>query len=149
LRTRQHQQNKKDTAAKTYGDYDWAQLVLTGKLAKLQVFELEKYLSHYKINFKKKTKKEKIEMIVSNIKIEEPNKLKQMTISGENLLSSDSDLSDEEQDISESEQGEESDFEVLDVTIDYQDESDHNDFSPERVSVTTRSGRRAKRLKYM
>ena len=146
----QRKRDNTEKEKKTYNDYDWFQLVLTGKLSKLKVFELDKYLDEHNIEKRKKTKSQKINIIVSNIKIEEAGQLASTTVTGSELINQESadSLSDTDSEV-------ESDFEVVRVTMDYENDTDSSDDdeetphdAPERVSVTTRSGRSAKAFRF-
>ena len=79
-----------------YEDYDWMQLVISGKISKLYVFELDRYLDKFKLN-KKCKKADKIKSITVNVLRNMPVEEHQLK-NYENDEKSDSDGADEETD---------------------------------------------------
>ena len=107
------------------------------KLNKLLVKELDKYSDAKKIDKRRKTKKQKIGMIISDIRIIDDTVQAPITEAIDHV---------------DPDEDEESDFEVLETTHFYSDNSDSSDdgtveVAPLRVSVQTRSGRQAKVFK--
>ncbi len=66
LRTRQRERERIETKAKIYEDYDWNMLVEERELGKLKVFELDKYISHHKLQTIGK-KADKIRRITAHV----------------------------------------------------------------------------------
>ncbi len=66
LRSKDRLQRRQETRDKRFGDYDWDSLCLTGKVKKLNVQELEKYLSHFRLSSKGK-KEDKVRRVIAHV----------------------------------------------------------------------------------
>jgi hypothetical protein len=66
LRNEERKKRTKEKRGKKFADYDWKALIEEGKLSDLHVYELDKYLKAYKLPLNKRTKKDKIKMIISH-----------------------------------------------------------------------------------
>ena len=65
-REQEKMRNKEKIANNTFGDYNWLELVLSGRINKLLVVELNKYIEYHKLNMKC-SKKDKIRAITVNV----------------------------------------------------------------------------------
>ena len=130
LRTQETAQKRRARASKSYGDYNWEELLLTEGLNSLNVLELDLYLKNHSLPWKKKLKKEKLELITTHLKETRAEALRTMTVTGQRLLQEPEAVSDDDDDDdddegnntilgetrseeSESEEGDESEFEPL------------------------------------
>ena len=68
LRTQETAQKRRARASKSYGDYNWEELLLTEWLNSLYVSELDLYLEESLVTLEKKLKKEKLELITTHLK---------------------------------------------------------------------------------
>ena len=59
LRTQETAQKRRARASKSYGDYNWEELLLTEGLNSLYVSELDLYLKKHSLPWKKKAEKRK------------------------------------------------------------------------------------------
>ena len=118
--------------AKTFEDYNWAQLVLTGGLNTLYVFELDKYLQKYNLPWKKKLKSEKIATITTHVREIKGDALCDVVVTGK-------------------EESNESEEEICQETLSDSDSSGSESDSESKdsgynwplITTNTRSGRRA------
>ena len=58
---------KKDEETKGYGDYNWEELYKSGKLKKLKVAELKKYIFRHNLSSRKMSKSEKCNILSAHI----------------------------------------------------------------------------------
>ena len=86
LRTQETAQKRRTRASKSYGDYNWEELLLTEGLNSLYVSELDLYLKNHSLPWKKKLKKEKLELITTHLKETRAEALRAMTVTGQRLL---------------------------------------------------------------
>ena len=86
LRTKETAQKSCARASKSYGDYNWEELLLTEGLNSLYVSELDLYLKNHSLPWKKKLKKEKLELITTHLKETRAEALRTMTVTGQRLL---------------------------------------------------------------
>ena len=146
LRTKDRQDAKSKNDQRNYEEYNWEELFLTGKLDKLIVNDLNKYLDHHGINKSKKLRKEKLAMIKYHLSQENNEKLNVTKITGKQIVNSMG--HDEDESLSD-------DGEVIDSTIEFSSGSEQ-ETEPESGAIsdepsgiqhtTTRSGRRATRF---
>ena len=68
LRTQETAQKRRARASKSYGDYNWEELLLTEGLNSLYVLELVLYWKNHSLPWKKKLKKEKLDLITTHLK---------------------------------------------------------------------------------
>ena len=127
LRTQETAQKRRARASKSYVDYNWEELLLTEWLNSLYVSELDLYLEESLVTLEKKLKKEKLELITTHLKETRAEALRTMTVTGQRLLQEPEAVSDDDDDDkgedtvlgetrseeSESEEGDESEFEPL------------------------------------
>ena len=159
-REQEKMRNKEKIANNTFGDYNWLELVLSGRINKLLVVELNKYIEYHKLNMKC-SKKDKIRAITVNVlKQESMEKQKDAMRQVSGQVEDDGDLLDnavlssDDSDYeytSESEargsnnggnNDDESDDDDCDLVFKDLDEESDN-FSQSGLIVTTRSGRNA------
>ena len=120
MRGRQRAQDKRKRVEKAFEDYDWDDLIATGKIGRLKVQELDKYLNHHQIPICGLLKNDKIEAIRCHYY-----QGKSTATEKETSDSCDTETSSSDSDIVEEEFG---------------SEQDH---SASEVYLFTRSGRRA------
>ena len=128
LRTQETAEKRRARASKSYGNYNWEELLLTEGLNSLYVSELDLYLEESLVTLEKKLKKEKLELITTHLKETRAEALRTMTVTGQRLLQEPEAVSDDDDDDdegnntilgetrseeSESEEGDESEFEPL------------------------------------
>ena len=82
LRTQETAQKRRARASKSYGDYNWEELLLTEGLNSLYVSELDLYLEESLVTLEKKLKKEKLELITTHLKETRAEALRTMTVTG-------------------------------------------------------------------
>ena len=97
---RKEQQDKRKK--KVYRDYNWGELLMTGRLDKLLVSELDKYLDCHHISKTKKNKKEKVLIIQKHLQLENTAALERVNLTGAEFLAARGDVSDDGTDDDES-----------------------------------------------
>lgn len=154
LRTTAKADNRRNREAKCYKDYNWDELLLTGGLKFLHVFELDTYLKHHSLPWKKKLKTEKIRTITNHLQQTRGQVLQTMTVEGQRLLQPGQNVSDDE------EETDGDDIDIVGETWSSDDErlcssdgmvdseTEESDYEPvppsaKRRMVSTRSGRKA------
>jgi hypothetical protein len=143
-------QRRKD---KKYEEYNWEELLLTGGLKLLYVFELDKYLKHHSLPWRRKLKEEKVLIITAHVHESKGSSLEEVVVTGKALLRPVENPADSEE--SESEE------EILFETSSYPgcestscssqssasgDESESDVDLPVRIPTNTRSGRKSTRF---
>ena len=98
LRTQETAQRRRARASKSYGDYNWEELLLTEGLNSLYVSELDLYLEESLVTLEKKLKKEKLELITTHLKETGAEALRTMTETGQRLLQEPEVVSDDDDD---------------------------------------------------
>lgn len=146
----QERQRRKD---KKYEEYNWEELLLTGGLKLLYVFELDKYLKHHSLPWRRKLKEEKVLIITAHVHESKGSSLEEVVVTGKALLRPVENPADSEE--SESEE------EILFETSSYPgcestscssqssasgDESESDVDLPVRIPTNTRSGRKSTRF---
>ena len=63
LQIQETAQKRRARASKSYGDYNWEELLLTEGLNSLYVSELDLYLKNHSLTWRKKLRKENMELI--------------------------------------------------------------------------------------
>jgi hypothetical protein len=129
-----------------YEDYEWLELVITGKINGLLVLELDRYLDRHNLH-KKCRKKDKVKAITADILRRQTNNILKNVIEESSQPDIPDEL-DEESDISDSDDDDDDDSDNdLVVFNDFDDENDEGnekqDSSKEKLFVSTRSGRQA------
>ncbi|KAG1650149.1 Popeye domain-containing protein 3 [Nymphon striatum] len=71
---------------KSYEIYNWEELLLTGGLESLYVFELDKYLKKHSLPWKRKLKPEKVAIITAHIHERKGSSLENVIVTGKALL---------------------------------------------------------------
>ena len=104
LRNKATTEKRQNRETKTYEDYNWNELVLTGGLSSLYVCELNTYLKKTLTSMEKKLKNEKITTIATHLKEACGPLLASLSIRGELLLQDnkpafDDEESDEDEDV--------------------------------------------------
>ena len=145
-------------ASKSYGDYNWEELLLTEGLNSLNVLELDLYLKNHSLPWKKKLKKEKLELITTHLKETRAEALRTMTVTGQRLLQEPEAVSDDDDEDdddegdgtvlgetwSEESDSEESECEESENEQSESEEGDESEFEPlAKRPCSTRSGRHA------
>jgi hypothetical protein len=149
-RERERMKNREQKENSKFEDYNWLELVLSGKINKLLVVELNKYLERYKLNLKC-SKKDKIHAITVNVlrqeseettknvmqqvapKIQDAGDISDRTTSDDEIGESDSEY--------EAENDDDSDLVFMDLDEQSQEQSEELLPESDRLIVTTRSGR--------
>ena len=160
LRTQETAQKRRARASKSYGDYNWEELLLTEGLNSLYVSELDLYLEESLVTLEKKLKKEKLELITTHLKETRAEALRTMTVTGQRLLQEPEAVSDDDDDDdddddegnntvlgetrSEESESEESECEESENEESESEEGDESEFEPlAKRPCSTRSGRHA------
>ena len=115
------------------------------------VSELDLYLKNHSLPWKKKTKKEKLELITTHLKETRAEALKTMTVTGQRLLQEPEAVSDDDDDDDEGNntilgetRSEESESEESENEESESEEGDESEFEPlAKRPCSTRSGRHA------
>ena len=163
-REQEKMRNKEKIANNTFEDDNWLELVLSGKINKLLVVELNKYIEYHKLNMKC-SKKDKIRAITVNVLKQESMEKQKDTmrqVSGQveydDYLLDNAVLSSDDSDyehtweseargsnnvVNNDDESDDDDFDL--VFKDLDEESDN--FSQSGLIVTTRSGRNARSWK--
>ena len=155
LRTQETAQKRRTRASKSYGDYNWEELLLTEGLNSLYVSELDLYLKNHSLPWKKKLKKDKLELITTHFKETRAEALRPMTVTGQRLLQEPEAVSDDDdadkgnntvlrETRSEESESEESECQGSENEESESEEGDESEFEPlAKRPCSTRSGRRA------
>ena len=140
-------------ASKSYGDYNWEELLLTEGLNSLYVLELDLYLMNHSLPWEKKLKKEKLDLITTHLKETRAEALRTMTVTGQRLLQEPEAVSDDDDDDDDDEgddtvlgetRSEESESEESECEESENEEGDESEFEPlSKRPCSTRSGRHA------
>ena len=141
-------------ASKSYGDYNWEELLLTEGLNSLYVLELDLHLMNHSLPWEKKLKKEKLHLITTHLKETRAEALRTMTVTGQRLLEEPEAVSDDDDDDDDDDEGddtvlgetrsEESDSEESECEESENEEGDESEFEPlSKRPCSTRSGRHA------
>ena len=147
----QERQRRKD---KLYKDYNWEELLLTGGLKSLCVFELDKYLKHHSLPWRRKLKPEKVAIITAHIHESKGSSLQDVVVTGKALLHPVENPADSEESESDEEilletysdpETESTSSESSGETTESK-ESDPGVDSPVKILTSTRSGRRSTRF---
>ena len=145
LRTQETAQKRRARASKSYGDYNWEELLLTEGLNSLYVSELDLYLEESLVTLGKKLKKEKLELITTHLKETRAEALRTMTVTGQRLLQEPEAVSDDDDD--DDDDDDEGNNTILGETRSEESESeegDESEFEPlAKRPCSTRSGRLA------
>ena len=152
LRSTAAEQRRQRKKEKKYEEYNWEELLLTGGLKLLYVFELDKYLKHHLLPWRRKLKGEKIAIITAHIHERKGLSLQDVLVTGKALLHPVENPAESK----ESESDEEILFETYSDTeiesscshrsSDDADESESDLDLPVKIPTSTRSGRRSTRF---
>lgn len=146
-RERERMKNKEKKENSKFEDYNWLELVLSGKINKLLVVELNKYLEKYKLNLKC-SKNDKIQAITLNVLTQESvertkhvmKEISSQLQDGDDLL--DRSVGDDKLSCESGEENSSDDDDDL-VFRDFDEESEELSQLAQGLVVTTRSGRSA------
>ena len=104
LRTQEIAQKRCARVSKSYGDYNWEELLLTEGLNSLYVSELDLCLKNHSLAWKK-AEKEKLELITTHLKEARVEELRTMTVTGQRLLQEPEVVSDDDDDDDDDDEG--------------------------------------------
>ena len=124
---------KKDEETKGYGDYNWEELYKSGKLKKLKVAELNKYIFRHNLSSRKMSKSEKCNILSAHISKGLCERILTLSAAETALATEDSDTQSEDDDVSVSEDPESEDELLLEFgDAGNSDENDSKDIEVKR-----------------